>query len=68
MFKVCQAGNAKSAARYLLDGSKKGISLLIFNKDTPADGSRFMYQMYDDVTKSIQRSNIVQHEKRYKDI
>lgn len=66
MFKVCQAGNAKSAARYLLDGSKKGISLLIFNKDTPADGSRFMYQMYDDVTKSIQRSNIVQHEKDIK--
>lgn len=70
MFSVCQIGGNQQPGRLLVNGSRKGVSLLIINKDTPADGGRFMYRFFDDITKSSDKTSLAAHEKdkaRYRD-
>ena len=63
MFDVCREGGNNQPARLLLHGSAKGTSLLLINKDTPVDGGRFKYRLYDDITRSKDKGNINMHEK-----
>ena len=63
MFDVCREGGNNQPARLLLHGSTKGTSLLLVNKDTPVDGGRFKYRLYDDITRSKDKGNINMHEK-----
>lgn len=63
MFDVCREGGNNQPARLLLHGSTKGTSLLLINKDTPVDGGRFKYRLYDDITRSKDKGNINMHEK-----
>lgn len=63
MFDVCREGGNNQPARLLLHGSLKGTSLLLVNKDTPVDGGRFKYRLYDDITRSKDKGNINMHEK-----
>lgn len=63
MFDVCREGGNNQPARLLLHGSSKGTSLLLINKDTPVDGGRFKYRLYDDITRSKDKGNINMHEK-----
>ena len=63
MFDVCREGGNNQPARLLLHGSLKGTSLLLINKDTPVDGGRFKYRLYDDITRSKDKGNINMHEK-----
>jgi predicted phage terminase large subunit-like protein len=63
MFDVCREGGNNQPARLLLHGSAKGTSLLLVNKDTPVDGGRFKFRLYDDITRSKDKGNINMHEK-----
>lgn len=63
MFDVCREGGNNQPARLLINGSLKGTSLLLVNKDTPVDGGRFKYRFYDDITRSKDKGNINMHEK-----
>lgn len=63
MFDICQLGGGQQPGKLLIHGSRKGTSLLIINKDTAIDGGRFKYRFYDDITKSVDKTNIAAHEK-----
>ena len=63
MFDVCREGGNNQPARLLLHGSSKGTSLLLVNKDTPIDGGRYKFRLYDDITRSKDKGNINMHEK-----
>ena len=63
MFDVCREGGNNQPARLLINGSRKGTSLLLVNKDTPVDGGRFKFRLYDDITRSKDKGNINMHEK-----
>lgn len=70
MFDVCREGGNNQPARLLLHGSDKGTSFLLFNKDTSADGNRYKYRFYDDITRSKDKGNINMHEddiRKYQD-
>jgi hypothetical protein len=63
MFSICQLGGGQQPGKLLINGSKKGTSFYIVNKDTPVDGGRFKYRFYDDITRSQDKTNIAAHEK-----
>ena len=63
MFDVCQIGGSDKPTRLLIHGSDKGESLLFCNKQTPIDGNRYKYKFYDDITRSIDKNNVAQHER-----
>lgn len=63
MFSICQLGGGQQPGKLLINGSRKGTSLLIVNKDTPVDGGRFKYRFYDDITRSKDKLSLSAHEK-----
>lgn len=63
LFSVCQQGGGQSPGRLLINGSNKGTSFLMINKDTAIDGARFRWQFYDDITRSADKNNTAAHDK-----
>lgn len=58
MFNMCVVKEGK----LLINGSFRGLSLLIFSKDATRDGLRFKWRFYDDITRQIDKSNINAHD------
>lgn len=63
IFKIKQMGGKNGATRLLVNGSSKGVSVVIVNKETTVNGSRSKYHFFDDITDPTKASNLDQHEK-----